>query len=204
MNVSVSQARPNNATAETMPALKTDDSGISFADGLQMRMISAATVSITIWMIGVTPIGSVVPSAAAMCGRRSGNKPNTTIVRTPTRKMYAALRPGLVNVSASAADPDATAASLPSASRAWYSGSSSRSLPLRIMMIPETMIPTIAAGMVTDSTLTMSKLYGATSVSVIMAAIAAETGLQARAMPETTTVIDSGRSGRIFAWYETS
>ena len=58
--------------------------------------------------------------------------------------------------------------------------------------------------MVTESTLTMSKLYGSTSVRVIIAAIAAETGLQARAMPETTTVIDSGRSGRILAWYETS
>ena len=72
------------------------------------------------------------------------------------------------------------------------------------MMSPLTMIPTIAAGMVIDSTLTMSKLYGSTSVRVIIAAMAAETGLQARAMPETTTVIDNGRSGRILAWYETS
>jgi len=41
-------------------------------------------------------------------------------------------------------------------------------------------------------------------VSVIIAAMAAETGLQARAMPETTTVIDSGRSGRTLALRETS
>ena len=55
--------------------------------GLETSRISAATVNITIWMIGVTPIGSVVPSAAAMCGRRSGNKPKMTIVSTPSRKM---------------------------------------------------------------------------------------------------------------------
>ena len=42
----------------------------------QMSRISAATVNITIWMMGVTPIGSVVPSAAAIVGRMSGNKPN--------------------------------------------------------------------------------------------------------------------------------
>ncbi len=54
--------------------------------------------------------------------------------------------------------------------------------------------------MVTDSTCTMLKLYGATSVSVIIAAIAADTGLQARAIPETTTVSDSGRDGRTLAW----
>ena len=65
-------------------------------------------------------------------------------------------------------------------------------------------MPMIAAGIVTDKTSTIEKSYGATSVSVIMAAIAADTGLQASAMPEATTVIDNGRSGRTFAWYDTS
>ena len=61
-------------------------------------------------------------------------------------------------------------------------------------------MPITAAGMVTERTSTIEKLYGATSVSVIIAAIAADTGLQASAMPEATTVIESGRSGRTLAW----
>ena len=65
-------------------------------------------------------------------------------------------------------------------------------------------MPISAAGIVTDSTSIMLKLYGATSVSVIIAAMAADTGLHARAMPDTTTVIDSGRSGRILCRYDTS
>ena len=65
-------------------------------------------------------------------------------------------------------------------------------------------MPITAAGIVTESTSTIEKLYGSTSVRVIIAAIAADTGLQASAMPETTTVIDSGRSGRILARYDTS
>ena len=48
------------------------------------------------------------------------------------------------------------------------------------------------------------KLYGATSVSVIIAAMAADTGLHARAMPDDHDVIDSGRSGRILLRYDTS
>ena len=60
-------------------------------------------------------------------------------------------------------------------------------------------MPMSAAGIVTDSTWTMLKLYGATSVRVIIAAMAAETGLQARAMPDATTVSDSGREGRTLA-----
>ena len=88
MNVSVNQARPNKAIADTMPALNTDDSGTSFMFGFEISRISAATVNITIWMIGVTPIGSVVPgSAPGTVGRMPSNRPNTTIVMTPSRKM---------------------------------------------------------------------------------------------------------------------
>jgi hypothetical protein len=71
-------------------------------------------------------------------------------------------------------------------------------------MIDVTTMPMSAAGMVTESTSTMLKLYGATSVSVIIAAIAADTGLQASAIPDATTVIDNGRDGRTLAWYDTS
>ncbi len=60
-------------------------------------------------------------------------------------------------------------------------------------------MPMSAAGIVTDSTWTMLKLYGATSVRVIIAAMAAETGLQAKAMPDATTVNDNGREGRTLA-----
>ena len=46
--------------ADTMPALNTDDSGTSFMFGLQNSRMSVATVNITIWMIGVTPMGLFV------------------------------------------------------------------------------------------------------------------------------------------------
>ncbi len=46
------------------------------------------------------------------------------------------------------------------------------------------MIPTTTAGMVIDRISMRSKLYGATSVSVNIAAIAAETGDAANAIPD--------------------
>ena len=48
------------------------------------------------------------------------------------------------------------------------------------------------------------RLYGATSVRVNMAAIAADTGDAARAMPDCTTVTDKGREGRMPFLYDTS
>src|SRR5690606_35178305 len=51
---------------------------------------------------------------------------------------------------------------------------------------------------------TSSKSHGATSVSVTMAAMAAETGLQASATPVATTESDSGREGRMPLRYDRS
>ena len=59
----------------------------------------------------------------------------------------------------------------------------------------------IAATGLSDRPLQTRTRYG---LALIIAAIAADTGLQASAIPDTTTVIDSGRSGRTFARNDTS
>src|SRR4051812_8856641 len=57
MKVSAIQAMPNSAIIATMPDLKIAVPGISVALTLQKSTISAAAVSISIWMIGVTDSG---------------------------------------------------------------------------------------------------------------------------------------------------
>ena len=49
--------------------------------------MSAAAVSMNIWMSGVTEIGSTPPPSAATVGRIASNSPNTTIASTPRRKI---------------------------------------------------------------------------------------------------------------------
>ena len=58
-------------------------------------------------------------------------------------------------------------------------------------------MPTRHAGIVTARIWVRPKLYGSVSVSVSMAAIAADTGDAASATPDCTTVTDMGRDGRI-------
>src|SRR3954471_5496071 len=58
MNVSAIQAIPNRAIIATIPDRKIDMPGTSPAFTLQVTRISAAAVSMTIWMIGVTDSGS--------------------------------------------------------------------------------------------------------------------------------------------------
>src|SRR3954454_24192828 len=53
MKVSAIHAMPNRAIIATMPERKIDMPGTSPALTLQVMRISAAAVSITIWMIGV-------------------------------------------------------------------------------------------------------------------------------------------------------
>ena len=80
---------------------------------------------------------------------------------------------------------------------AWTSGSSSRSLPIRLVTSEVTTMPTRHDGIVMARISVRPRLYGATSVRVSIAAIAAETGEAASAMPDCTTVTVSGRDGRI-------
>jgi hypothetical protein len=60
-----------------------------------------------------------------------------------------------------------------------------------------TMMPTTAAGIVIARIFGRPKSYGATSVSVSIAAIAADTGDAASAIPDWTTVTVRGRDGRM-------
>src|SRR6476620_7708175 len=69
MNVSAIHAMPNRAIIATMPDRKIDMVGTTVALTLQNTRMSAAAVSMTIWMIGVTDSGSVPPSSLATVGR---------------------------------------------------------------------------------------------------------------------------------------
>ena len=51
------------------------------------RRISAAAVSMNIWISGVTDIGSTPPPSAATVGRMPSTKPKRQIAATPARKM---------------------------------------------------------------------------------------------------------------------
>ena len=190
----MSQARPKRAIAETMPALNTVIVGISETLGRDTTRMSVPTTNMTISMIGVIATGS----PAASSGRRPLKRPKATIAATPSKKITAALRPAAVTVTSartSAAFAEGAGIS-PFAIFAWISGSSAISLPRRFTTMPEMMMPTIAAGIVTFRMSTSSKFQGAVSVRVTMAAIAAETGLQASATPVATTDSESGREGR--------
>ena len=60
------------------------------------------------------------------------------------------------------------------------------------------MMPITHAGTVMARIWVSPRSYGATSVSVSIAAIAAETGEAASAIPDCTTVTVSGRDGRMW------
>ena len=87
MNVSAIQAIPKRAIIATMPDLKIAVPGMSPALTWQKIRISAAAVSMNIWISGVTEIGSTPPPSAATVGRMLSTKPNTQIAATPARKM---------------------------------------------------------------------------------------------------------------------
>ena len=87
--------------------------------------------------------------------------------------------------------------SSPEAILAWTSGSSSRSLPILLTTSDVTTMPITQDGMVIARISVSPRLYGATSVRVSIAAMAAETGDAARAIPDCTTVTVNGRDGRI-------
>ena len=79
MKVSAIQAIPNSAIIATMPDLKIGVPGMSVAFTLQKSTISAAAVSMSIWMIGVTDSGSTPPPSAEIVGRMPSKKPKTQI-----------------------------------------------------------------------------------------------------------------------------
>ena len=87
MNVSAIQAMPKSAIIATIPERKIDVSGISVALTCAKTRMSAAAVSMIIWISGVTDIGSTPPPSAATVGLMSSTKPKTQIAATPARKM---------------------------------------------------------------------------------------------------------------------
>ena len=116
-------------------------------------MISAAAASMNIWMSGVIDIGSTPPPSAATVGRSSSQSPKTQIARTPKRKMATLrLAYGWSTMSAGGAG----GCTSPAASRRWYSSSSSRSLPCRLITSAIAKMPTMLAGIVIMSTSTRS------------------------------------------------
>ena len=76
MNVAVSQAMPNSAIAEIMPALNTDWSGTVDTSGRPTNRITAPTTNITSTMVVVMSIGTRSPRRPRTTGRRSGNSPS--------------------------------------------------------------------------------------------------------------------------------
>src|SRR3954447_21196569 len=104
MNVAVSQAIPNSAMAEIMPALKTDCSGTVLTLGRPTNRMIAPTTNITRTMVVVMSIGTAPSPSTSKAGRRSGNSPSRTIATTPSRNTKAELRPCVVKVSREEAD----------------------------------------------------------------------------------------------------
>src|SRR5918993_404122 len=248
MKVAVIQAIPNSAIADTMPARNTDISGIVFTSGLPRKRITTPTVNITRTMVLVMSRGTDSPSVVKL-GRRSGNRPRTTIISTPKRNARAELRPRVVAVraadarvggeglgAAGEAGPDGgtlesavvvdlapVATTLGSDNSGWFEaaaagrggsrparifsctcGSSTSSLPILPTTKEVTTMPTMQAGRVMARIWVSPKLYSLVSVSVNIAAMAADTGEAARATPDWTTVTDSGREGRMPLRYDTS
>ena len=74
MNVSAIQAMPKRAIIATMPDLKICVFGMSRRVDVANSRISAAAASMTIWMSGVTDIGSTPPPSAATVGRMPSNE----------------------------------------------------------------------------------------------------------------------------------
>ena len=87
MNVSAIHAIPNSAIIATIPDLKIGVPGTSPAFTCASTRMSAAAVSMIIWISGVTDIGSTPPPSAATVGRMLSTKPNTQIASTPVRKI---------------------------------------------------------------------------------------------------------------------
>ncbi len=126
MNVSAIHAMPKRAIIAIMPERKICVVGTSVAFTCAKTRISAATVSMIIWISGVTDIGSTPPPSAATVGRIPSTKPNTQIATTPARKMATLrLANGWSTISAGGAGGSAS----PEARRRWYSASSSSSVP---------------------------------------------------------------------------
>lgn len=120
---------------------------------------------------------------------------------TPDGPVTSGPRPALPDDTAPAGTPTATAGgatSSPDAILAWTSGSSSRSFHIRLTTRDVTTMPITHAGIVIARIWVSPRLYGSTSVNVSIAAIAAETGEAASAMPDCTTVTVSGRDGRMW------
>ena len=128
--------------------------------------------------------------------------PKTTIATHAEEEGDGRVAAGLgVGELRSADSPSADAvcggASSPEAILAWTSGSSSRSFHIRLTTSEVTMMPMTHAGNVIARIWPSPRSYGATSVRVSIAAMAAETGEAASAMPDCTTVVVSGRDGRM-------
>ena len=96
MKVAVSQAMPNRAMAEIMPALNTDWSGTVVTSGRPIRRISTPTTNMTSTIVVVMSMETVSPPSTGNEGRRSGKSPKMTMATTPNRNASAELRPCVV------------------------------------------------------------------------------------------------------------
>src|SRR6478735_2058088 len=187
MNVAVIHAIPNRAMADIMPALNTDWSGTDFTSGRPTKRITTPTTNMTMTIVLVMSIGtgaSPSPPPEPAVATATGAPPVGAVVVVAT----SAWRTGAVVRSGG---------SSPARIFSWTSGSSSSSGPSRLTTSEVTTMPTMQAGRVIARIWVRPKLYGATSVRVSMAAIAADTGEAASATPDCTTLTDIGRDGRM-------
>src|SRR6476620_3534898 len=128
MNVAVSQAIPNSAMAEIMPALNTDWSGTVFTSGRPTNRMMVPTTNMTRTMVVVMSIDTTSPSTSKD-GRRLGKRPRITMATTPRRKTNAELRPSLVYVRAEALEAGSAGGA--------DAVSGGRSVSMRAMSVPD-------------------------------------------------------------------
>ena len=153
--------------------------------------IAIITISITIGICSALfAPGSV---------RRLGKNPNSTTSATPTRNRYAEAFAAGLSGGRSAADFGTGIA--PALSRAWYSGSSFRSLPMNIETMAAATTPVSVAG--TQIIRICGRPHCVTPFSAkrpIIAAVAAATGLAVIACCDAMVATAIGRSGRMPFW----
>ncbi len=191
MKVLAIQATPNRATTATMPESNRGLLTMSPALMRHSAVIRAATVNMVIW-ISCERSTSTSLSLAITRGRSSSKMPAHTMKITPARKIRAERLPSAVT---GLAWPSLLGGwSWPEARRAWYSGSSSSSLPRRFITKAATMMARMEAGTVMDRMSVILKPSGA--IRPTMAAVAAETGLEVMASCPAVAARARGRSGR--------
>ena len=196
--VSPIQAIPNMLTMAFMPAANTLPCTAFFTSALLTMRMSAAVDIMMISMVSGMPMRVVVPSTVKE-GRSEGTEPNKTTRNTPRRKAKTEYWARLSGCSSICWSSSASFSGLmnPSFTLRRYSGSFSRSLPMKFCTNDATRMAMSDAGMQMRR-MSFSSMPRPPSRSVLMtAAVAAETGLPV--MPSEAAIAATliGRSGRI-------